>query len=41
MGFRFVKLGADVLALSQYYQQISAGFREHEARYLRKQREGR
>jgi len=39
MGFRFVNLGADVLALSQYYQGIAAGFREHEARYLQKRAE--
>lgn len=41
LGFRFVNLGADVIALGQYYKEIAAGFREHEAAYERKHREGR
>ena len=33
LGYRFVNLGADVIALSQYYGEISAGFRKIEAEY--------
>jgi 4-hydroxy-2-oxoheptanedioate aldolase len=40
MGYRFVNLGADVIALSQYYKQTVEGFREHETKYAESQRKG-